>query len=277
MPKLDDFFDEIDAARVRRAKELSEVKRSFGRLAGNDVYGVASKAVVVLAYANWEGVYNECVRAYLKFLVEKGGRVRDQDWMLLVSAFHADFESMRDRNHSLDSRQAFVKNLQARIDCGFDSVDGKIVEARSNLDFARLSENYGLLRSIHNAKGPKSTRQGTGRLAACGRSWRLSRPHNYGCGGSHQFHVFATHTNCRPIPVRNAGKDLAGIPKSSTLLLSRLSSLDIQQPIAEVVVAPLGAEIPGSRGERLLDVVGRAVGRGMDQVGDCAGDDRGGK
>ncbi|MER9747999.1 MAE_28990/MAE_18760 family HEPN-like nuclease [Mesorhizobium sp. M0140] len=145
MPKLDDFFDEIDTARVRRAKELSEVKRSFGQLTSGDVYGVASKAVVVLAYANWEGFYNECVRAYLRFLVEKGGKVRDKDWMLLVSAFHADFESMRDRNHSFDSRQAFVKKLQARIDCGFDAVDGKLVEARSNLDFARLSENYGLL------------------------------------------------------------------------------------------------------------------------------------
>jgi hypothetical protein len=68
MPKLDDFFDEIDSARVRRAKELSEIKRSFDQLAPDDVYGVASKAVVVLAYANWEGFYNECVRAYLEIL-----------------------------------------------------------------------------------------------------------------------------------------------------------------------------------------------------------------
>ena len=145
MRKLDDFFDEIDTARMRRAKELSEIKRSFGQLAANDVYGVASKAVVVLAYANWEGFYNECVRAYLRFLVEKGGKVRDQDWMLLVSAFNADFESMRDRNHSMESRQDFIKKLQSQIDCGFDAVDSKIVEARSNLDFSRLSENYGLL------------------------------------------------------------------------------------------------------------------------------------
>lgn len=145
MPKLDDFFDEIDITRVRRAKELSEIKRSFGQMDTNDLYGVASKAVVVLAYANWEGFYNDCVRTYLRFLVEKGGKVRDQDWMLLVSVFHVDFESMRGRNYSPASRRDFVKNLQARIDCGFDAVDGKIIEARSNLDFARLSENYELL------------------------------------------------------------------------------------------------------------------------------------
>jgi hypothetical protein len=145
MSQLDDFFDEIDSARVRRARELSEIKRSFRQLAADDVYGVASKAVVVLAYANWEGFYNECVRAYLRFLAEKGGKVQDQDWMLLVGALHADFESLRVRNHSSASRNAFVKNLQTRINCGFGAVDGTIVEARSNLDFARLAENYGLL------------------------------------------------------------------------------------------------------------------------------------
>jgi hypothetical protein len=145
MRNLDVFFDEIDTARVRRAKELSEVKRSFGQLVSGDIYGVASKAVVVLAYANWEGFYNECVRTYIKFLVEKGGKVRDRDWSLLVGAFSADFERMRDRNHSFESRRDFVMSLQTRIDCGFDAVDGKIVEARSNLNFARLSENYSVL------------------------------------------------------------------------------------------------------------------------------------
>lgn len=145
MPKLDNFFDEIDVARFRRAKELSEVKRSFGRMISDDVYGVASKAVVVLAYANWEGFYNECVRAYTRFLIQKGGKVRDSDWLLLVSAFHSDFESMRDRNHSLESRQKFVRNLKTKIDCGFDAIDTTIVEARSNLDFARLSQNYSIL------------------------------------------------------------------------------------------------------------------------------------
>lgn len=145
MLKLDDFFDEIDLARIRRAKELSEVKRQFGCMAADDVYGVASKAVVVLAYANWEGFYNECVRIYMQFLIEKGGKVRDSDWQLLVSAFHSDFESMRDRNHSLESRQKFVEDLKYKLDCGFDAIDISIVEARSNLNFARLSQNYSLL------------------------------------------------------------------------------------------------------------------------------------
>ena len=156
MPDIDIYFDEIDIARARRAKELSEIKRSFGSLLSSDPLGIASKAVVVLTYANWEGFYNECVRTYLNFLREKGGRVRDTDWMLLLSAFHADFESMRDRNHSFESRQKFIENLKERLNCGFDALDATIVEARSNLDFTRLRQNYLLLNfdptSIENSR-----------------------------------------------------------------------------------------------------------------------------
>ena len=65
--------------------------------------------------------------------------------MLLLSAFHSDFESMRDRNHSFKSRQQFVENLKERLDCGFDALDPTVVEARTNLDFARLTQNYLLL------------------------------------------------------------------------------------------------------------------------------------
>ena len=164
MPKLDDFFDEIDSARVRRAKELSEIKRSFDELAPDDVYGVASKAVVVLAYANWEGFYNECVRAYLRFLAEKGGKVRDQDWMLLLGALHADFESLRDRNHSAASRQNFVKNLQTRIDCGFDAVNGDNCRGAFQFGFCKVSGKlrHSQFRSVNDPKGPQPTGQGTG-------------------------------------------------------------------------------------------------------------------
>ncbi len=145
MPELHDFFDEIDLARTRRVKELSEIKRTYSQSSFGDVYGIASKSVVILTYANWEGFYNECVRAYLRFLSEKGGKVRDTDWPLLVGAFHSDFESMRGRNHSFESRQNFVERLKSKMDCSFDAVDTTVVEARSNLNFSRLSQNYELL------------------------------------------------------------------------------------------------------------------------------------
>ena len=145
MPDVDAYFDEIDIARARRAKELSEIKRSFESLSSSDTFGIASKAVVVLTYANWEGFYNECVRTYLNFLRDKGGRVRDKDWMLLLSVFYADFDSLRDRNHSLESRIKFIKNLRERLNCEFDELDSTVVEARSNLNFSRLKQNYLLL------------------------------------------------------------------------------------------------------------------------------------
>ncbi|GHB68480.1 MAE_28990/MAE_18760 family HEPN-like nuclease [Persicitalea jodogahamensis] len=145
MDNIDKFFDDIDIARLRRARELSEIKRSFAELVRTDLSDIASKAVVVLTYANWEGFYNECVQTYIEFLRHKGGRVRDSDWMLLLSALNADFESMRDRNHSLESRLKFVDDLNSKIDCGFELVDAKLIEARSNLDFSRLTQNYRLL------------------------------------------------------------------------------------------------------------------------------------
>jgi hypothetical protein len=55
MPDLDQYFDEIDVARIRRARELSEIKRRFSTDRVADPAGVNSKATVVLTYANWEG------------------------------------------------------------------------------------------------------------------------------------------------------------------------------------------------------------------------------
>lgn len=145
MLNVDNYFDEIDSARFRRAKELSEIKRSFGTALTTDPSGINSKAAVVLSYAAWEGFYNECVDLYVRFLQERGGKVRDSDWMLLIGAFVSDFNSLRDRHHSTVARKEFIANLKVRIDCGFDSLDQTLIKARSNLDFERLSENYSIL------------------------------------------------------------------------------------------------------------------------------------
>jgi hypothetical protein len=142
MPSVDRYFDAIDAARIRRVKELSEIKRQFGADRDGDPTSVKSKAAVVLTYANWEGFYNECVDVYVGFLTERGGKVCETDWMLLVGAFNADFESLRSRNHSLDARHQFVANLKTRMECGFDVFDRSTIQARSNLDYKCLSQNY---------------------------------------------------------------------------------------------------------------------------------------
>jgi RiboL-PSP-HEPN len=145
MPDVNSYLDEIDAARMRRARELSEIKFKFTATAGPDLLYIGSRSVIVLTYANWEGFYNECARVYIRFLKGLGKRVRETDWMLLLGAFHADLESLRDRHHSDTSRMEFVKNLQSLLECGFDKFDGRVIAAKSNLDFARLSQNYDLL------------------------------------------------------------------------------------------------------------------------------------
>ena len=145
MLNVDRYFDAIDAARVRRVRELSDIKRQFGADRGGDSNSVNSKAAVVLTYANWEGFYNDCVDTYVGFLTERGGKVRETDWMLLVGAFNADFESLRAKNHSVDARHEFVANLKTRMECGFDVFDRATIQARSNLNYERVAQNYFVL------------------------------------------------------------------------------------------------------------------------------------
>ena len=91
------------------------------------------------------GFYNECAKVYLGFLQECGGKVRDRDWMLLIGALNAEFDSLRDRNHSIDARLGFVRALQGKLESGFDILDADFISARSNLNFERLSWCFSVL------------------------------------------------------------------------------------------------------------------------------------
>lgn len=141
---LDAIFDGIDAERSRRARELAELKSLFAQVT-NDPFGITSKAVVVLAYAHWEGFYNSCVQAYIQFLRAKNASVSNLDWMLVVGIISDDLKRLRDRNHSADSRADFVGALQDKLAAQFSVFDMSVVEARSNLNFERLSGNYRVL------------------------------------------------------------------------------------------------------------------------------------
>ena len=145
MPEIEDFFDEIDDNRSRRARELSEIKRRFTRGEG-DTFGIGSKAVVVLSYAHWEGFYNDCVKSYVYFLRTNGGRMREADWMMLVGALSSQFQSLYDRKHSHEARREFIEHFREILECGYDRFDSEVVQARSNLDFCRLQGNYDILK-----------------------------------------------------------------------------------------------------------------------------------
>lgn len=145
MADVEKFFDAIDSARVRRVKELSEIKRTFVTTSISDPLSLASKAAVVLTYATWEGFYNECVQIYLDFLTEEGICVADAGWLMLMGALSPEFDALRSRNHSTEAKLDFVAKLQARVTCNFDNFDRSVVMARSNLDFTKLAANFTLL------------------------------------------------------------------------------------------------------------------------------------
>lgn len=143
---IDDYFDEIDAARSVRVRELSEIKRLFGAASSTaDPMGVQSKALVVLSYAAWEGFYNECVDAYCDFLQTRGKKVADAGWKMLVGALGAEFDSLRSRNHSPMAKRDFVEKLQNKLACDFVDFDRKAVKATSNLDWDKLDQNFQIL------------------------------------------------------------------------------------------------------------------------------------
>ena len=147
MPKtIDDFFDEIDEARSFRVRELSEIKRLFGRRSvSSDPMGVQSKALVVLSYATWEGFYNECVEAYCDFLQLQGKQVSATGWKMIIGVLSAEFESLRGRHHSQAAKGDFINNLKSHLSSDFTKFDRGVVRARSNLDWRQLEYNFEVL------------------------------------------------------------------------------------------------------------------------------------
>lgn len=141
MHDVDHYFDAIDENRIRRARELSEIKHRFAARTEQSAFGIDAKAIVMLAYAHWEGFYNDCVRSYLAFLKAKGGRVRDSGWLMLMGAFASELQALQDRNHSHVARRQFVERMRNVLDCGFEHFRADVIEARSNLDYEKLAGN----------------------------------------------------------------------------------------------------------------------------------------
>lgn len=145
MVAVEKFFDEIDAIRTARAKELIEL-RAFANTVQSDVHkSLLSKSAIVISYAHWEGFYNECVSQYLSFLVEKGVRVQDVEWRLLVGVIRESLSSLRDRNFSDEAKLDFIDELKNSLECDFNSFSSNEIAASSNLNFEKLRKNFKLM------------------------------------------------------------------------------------------------------------------------------------
>jgi hypothetical protein len=111
MKKLDSYLSDIDLIRLRRAKELSEVKSCFASSRDRLPFHVNTKAVIVLSYSHWEGFYNDCIDVYLSFLRDSGRRVSNTKWSMLAGIVSTELDRIRDRNHSPQARLEFVQTL----------------------------------------------------------------------------------------------------------------------------------------------------------------------
>ena len=145
MPELEQFLAALDANRLRRAKELSDIKSYFGGPPITSPYGVHAKAAIVLCYAHWEGFYNECVNDYITCLGKLGNKVGDVAWSMLVGVLTSELKRLRDKNLSHAAQSDFVEKLRAITQCGFEDFDTSVVAARSNLNFDKLRDNFRVL------------------------------------------------------------------------------------------------------------------------------------
>ncbi|MDZ7662474.1 MAE_28990/MAE_18760 family HEPN-like nuclease [Thiohalophilus sp.] len=139
------YIDEIDANRIRRAKELSELKVRMTETAYLSRYGVNSKATIVLSYAHWEGFYNECINIYVNLLKGIDKKISDISWPMLVGILRPELQRLRDRNHSPKAEYDFVNNLKNLIDENFDNFDSEVISSRSNLNYEKLRSNFDFL------------------------------------------------------------------------------------------------------------------------------------
>ncbi len=101
-----------------------------------------SKSAIVLSYAHWEGFYNECAKTYLKFLDRLNKPLSTIDWSLLLGLLNSSFDSLRDKNHSIEAKHEFVENLKNTIKHGAKHYDTNVLLARSNLNFEKIKINF---------------------------------------------------------------------------------------------------------------------------------------
>lgn len=145
MSDIKKYTEKIDTSRLRRAKELSELKIRMTEMNGISKYGINSKALIVLSYAHWEGFYNECVNHYIDALRDHGNKVGEISWLLLIGILKPELQRLRDRNHSLTAEVEFIERLRVLINNDFSTFDNSVVMSRSNLDFEKLAQNFKIL------------------------------------------------------------------------------------------------------------------------------------
>lgn len=145
MPDPATYLDEIDQARQSRVRELSEMKFRFTTTPDDTPFLINSKTAIVLSYSHWEGFYNDCINAYIRFLKDGNYTVRSICWSMMAGSLSAALARLKDRNHTTEARSDFVDAIAASLDCDFQSFDISTIAARSNLDFQKIVENFRIL------------------------------------------------------------------------------------------------------------------------------------
>lgn len=132
------FFARLDRDRIWRIRELSDLRLLHGNARSNREKEVASRSIVVLSYAHWEGYCSSCAGALVDYLESKKTPYSAIPPAMLLGAMSAAFDRYRDTADNLNSRRKLIVEFQKAIIGDVQKFDRRVILPRSNLNFERL-------------------------------------------------------------------------------------------------------------------------------------------
>lgn len=132
------FLDQLSADRVWRARELSDLRAMHHRASSERERSVASRSIVVLSYAHWEGYCKKSAEIFLDYLEAIKIPYQQLPPDMLLGAIAASMDGYRDTADNLNSRKKLLDEIRLKTGGSFERFDRRIILPRSNLNFERL-------------------------------------------------------------------------------------------------------------------------------------------
>jgi RiboL-PSP-HEPN len=135
----DDLYQAFDRDLVWRRKELSDLKRSV-EVADRLARAGLSRALLLMAYAHWEGFVKNCSRAYFDFLAVKKRPYAEYEVQIYTNRFLSEIDSFFGSKAGVQKKCDFIEKIILGKKDRFSTVSERLVDTKSNLNSDVLLE-----------------------------------------------------------------------------------------------------------------------------------------
>lgn len=132
------FLKQLSDDRLWRARELSDLRLMHSKAESAREKVAASRAIVVLSYAHWEGYCASSAGTLIDYLEAKKTRYSLLPLDMMLGAMSGALDSYRNTADNLDSRRRLLKFFQEVHGSHIEKFDRRVILPRSNLNFQRL-------------------------------------------------------------------------------------------------------------------------------------------